>query len=263
MNATTSPAEIYEQQFVPALFHYWGDFLARQANIHHGQHVLDVACGTGVLACAAITHIGENGKVVGLDANPAMLAVARNKTTHIEWRDGEAESLPFADNSFDHVMSQFGFMFFTDQQQALGEMWRVLRPGGQLTVAVCDAIDHSPGYAVLAELLQRLFGVAVADAFRAPFASGDQQQLHTLCKQAGITHAQVQRHDGPVRFASIKSLVSTERACAWTLGGLLDETQFERLYHAAEESLQPFVNTRGEIEFNMPTLVISAAKSLR
>jgi ubiquinone/menaquinone biosynthesis C-methylase UbiE len=257
---TLSPAEVYDQQFVPALFQHWSSVMIKAANIKPRQHVLDVACGTGALTCKAAEQVGNAGRIVGLDNNNEMLEVARTKEQRIEWHHGPAEALPFEDKSFDTVVSQFGFMFFEDQRAALIEMMRVLRPGGQLAVAVCDAIDHSPGYAVLAELLHRLFGNDVAQAFRAPFTSGDRQRLQALCEAAGITDAKVIRHDGPVRFASIQSLVATERACAWTLGGLLDDMQFERLAIEAEEAFQPFITQLGEVEFNMPTLIITATK---
>lgn len=256
-----SPAEVYDQQFVPALFQHWGSIMTETAKIKPGQHVLDVACGTGVLTCQAAEQVGNAGRIVGLDINNEMLDVARTKEQRIEWQHGPAEALPFEDASFDAVVSQFGFMFFEDRRAALTEMMRVLRPGGQLAVAVCDAIDHSPGYAVLAELLHRLFGHDVAQAFRAPFASGDRKRLLALCEATGITDATVTRHDGPVRFTSIQSLVATERACAWTLGGLLDDTQFERLAREAEEAFQPFVTPKGDVEFNMPTIIISAQKT--
>ena len=260
MLTTVSPAEVYDQYFVPALFQYWGEYIASRVNIREYDHVLDVACGTGVLACAAEKYAGSNGNITGLDPNEAMLNVARSKSTSIIWQQGKAESLPFANDSFDRVISQFGFMFFENQRMALIEMMRVLKPGGQLMIAVCDAIDRSPGYAVLAELLQRLFGVTVAEAFRAPFASGDRKKLLKLCMDAGIKNAQVVRHDGPVRFSSIQSMVTTERACVWTLGGLLDDAQFELLSHEAKESLEPFCTQESEVEFNMPVLLIDAKK---
>jgi ubiquinone/menaquinone biosynthesis C-methylase UbiE len=255
-------AEVYDEFFVPALFQQWGDIVANEASIGPGQQVIDVACGTGVLACAAARRVGSRGAVVGLDPNQEMLAVARRKNSSIDWREGQAESLPFLDKSFDVVVSQFGFMFFENQSEALREMMRVLRPQGRLAVAVCDAIDHSPGYAVLAELLQRLFGQEVSQAFRAPFASGDPEQLLSVCENAGIANAKVRRHDGTVSFDSIKSLVATERACVWTLGGLLNDEQFELLLRKAEESLQPFVTTGGRVTFTMPTLILTAQKGV-
>ena len=69
-----------------------------------------------------------------------------------------------------------------------------------------------------------------------------------------------ERLDGEVRFASIAALVATERACAWTLGGLLDDGQFERLRGEAEESLRPFVSADGQVRFVMPVLLLEAEK---
>lgn len=256
-----SPAEIYEECFVPALFRQWGPVIAEAAAIGPGQQVLDVACGTGVLACAAAQRVGPTGAVVGLDVNPQMLAVARRQPAQVEWVEGRAEALPFSDRRFDAVVSQFGFMFFDDRVAALREMRRVLRPGGRLAVAVCDALSQSPGYAALASLLQQLFGRAVADAFRAPFALGDAALLQGLCEQAGWPDARIARHAGTVRFDSIEALVSTERACVWTLGGMLDEAQFERLLEASREALRPWAGPGGAIEFAMPALVITATRT--
>ena len=261
MQTATSPAEVYDQHFVPALFEHWGKTVASIADIGPGEHVLDVACGTGVLACAAAELVGSTGTVTGLDPNGDMLAVARRKSDIIQWKSGLAESIPFTDERFDVVVSQFGFMFFEDQYVALREMMRVLKPGGKMAVAVCGGLDHSPGYAVLAELLHRLFGEPVAQAFRAPFSCGDRLRLRTLCDDAGITQAKITQHDGPVHFDSITSLVSTERACVWTLGGLLNSAQFDRLLDEAEETLQPFVTDDGKVTFNMPALIITATKA--
>jgi len=256
----SSPAEIYERRFVPALFGQWGEVVAEAAGIGPGQRVLDVACGTGALTRAVFDRLGGLGSVVGLDSNPEMLAVARQRLPRIRWQEAPAEALPFGDGEFDAVVSQFGLMFFDDRAGALREALRVLKPCGRLVVAVCDALDHSPGYAVLSELLHRLFGPEVAEAFRAPFRCGDRQLLDELCRQAGIAHAEVSRTDGTVRFDSIDALVATERACVWTLGGLLDDDQFARLAEAARESMAPFAGAGGAVHFTMPVLMIRARK---
>ena len=253
-----SPAEVYDERFVPALFSRWGPVLCDAARVRPGRRALDVACGTGALTVAVAARVRPGGTALGLDASPEMLAVARRKHPDIGWHLGRAETLPFADASFDAVVSQFGLMFFDDRVAALREMQRVLRPGGRLAVAVCDAVERSPGYAAFAALLERLFGTGVADAFRAPFALGDADALRALCAEARLTDAGVVQREGSVRFASIDALVSTERACAWTLGGLLDDSQFERLRHESRRALLPFVDASGSIEFSMPALLITS-----
>lgn len=256
-----NPAEVYDARFVPALFAQWGPVVAAEAGLREGDRVLDVACGTGALALAAAGVVGPSGSVVGLDASPEMLAVARRKPSRIDWLEGKAEALPLPDAGFDAVVSQFGMMFFDDRPRALREMVRVLKPGGRLAVAVCDAVENSPGYRSFALLLDRLFGRQVGDAFRAPFALGDAGRLQAICREAGIGDARIVRLNGRVRFDSIGALVSTERACVWTLGGVLSDEQFEELLREARTALLPFVGGDGRVEFDMPALVVKWRKS--
>jgi SAM-dependent methyltransferase len=259
--AARAPADVYDEEFVPAVFSHWGPVLCDAAGVTSGQRVLDVACGTGALTVAVADRVLPGGAALGLDANAQMLAVARRKHSAIEWFEGPAESLPFEDATFDAVVSQFGLMFFTDRIAALREMWRVLRPGGRLAVAVCDDVEHSPGYASLAALLDRLFGKRIGDAFRAPFVLGDGDALRALCTGADIANAHIVQRHRTVRFASIDALVSTERACAWTLGGVLDDQQFEKLRREAQSTFAPFIDTCGRVAFEMPALIITATKN--
>ncbi|TCU11752.1 class I SAM-dependent methyltransferase [Rhizobium sullae] len=256
-----SPSEIYDAHFVPALFAPWGRVIAAEAGVQKGDCVLDVACGTGALTFAAAEITGPSGSVVGLDANPEMLVVARRKPGKIEWMEGMAEALPLPDDSFDAVVSQFGFMFFEDKPKALAEMMRVLKPGGRLVVAVCDAVENSPGYGAFALLLDRLFGKEVGNAFRAPFSLGDAGRLHEICNTAGVADAEVVCREGNVRFKSIDALVSAERACVWTLGGVLTDEQFVELLNESKTALRSFVIDDGSIEFQMPSLIMKARKS--
>lgn len=94
---TSSAAEVYEEFFVPALFDQWAGRVADAARLGPGDRVLDVACGTGVLAREALGRVQPGGSVVGLDPNEGMLTVARRKEPRIEWRRGRAEDLPFGD----------------------------------------------------------------------------------------------------------------------------------------------------------------------
>jgi ubiquinone/menaquinone biosynthesis C-methylase UbiE len=98
-----------------------------------------------------------------------------------------AEELPFEDDIFDAVVSQFGLMFFADRLAALKEMKRVLRPGGTLSMAVWGELGDSPGYAAMTELLRRLCGDQGAGALEAPFALGNRDALRRLFADAGWT----------------------------------------------------------------------------
>ena len=129
-------AEVYEQCFVPAIFGQWAPRLADAGAVAAGDRVLDVGCGTGVLARAAADRVTVDEQVTGVDINEGMLAVARRLRPRIDWRRGDATKLPLPDKSYDVVISQFALMYFADRRAALREMMRVLKPGGRLAVAV-------------------------------------------------------------------------------------------------------------------------------
>ena len=255
------PAEVYDTQFVPALFAQWGPRVVEAAAIAPGQHVLDVGCGTGVLACAAAERAGVDGSVEGLDANAQMLAVARRKPCRVQWHHGRAEAMPFESERFDAVVSQFALMFFESKPTAIAEMLRVLRPRGRLAVAVWDSLERAPGYYALTELLRQLFGAEIATALQAPFTLGETRDLKRLLSDAGAVEVQVQTQPGSVCFASIDAVVSTEHACIWTLGGLLDEQQFKLLRERAHSALRPFVQSDGSVRFECPAHIVTATKA--
>ncbi len=255
-----SPAELYDQLFVPTLFGRFPHLVLDAAEVALDQAVLDVGCGTGAATEAALERTGPGGRVAGVDPKEEMLGVARDKNVPIEWYAGSAEKLPLPDGTFDAVISQFALMFFEDPSQALREMVRVLRPGGRIAVSIPDAIDHSPGFSVLAELLHRRFGPDVAEGFRQPFRGGDSDWLRQICDEAGLQDARIERRDESARFASAREFVRAEGSCIWTLGGVLDEAQLQRLADDAEESLAPFREADGTVAVVLPCLVVAARK---
>jgi ubiquinone/menaquinone biosynthesis C-methylase UbiE len=257
---TSSAAEIYDEFFVPALFQEWCDRVAEAAELHPGDRVLDVACGTGVLTRAVAARVGPSGAATGLDVNAGMLAVARRKAPRLDWRSGRAEALPFEAESFDAVVSQFGLMFFEDRRAALTEMMRVLRHGGRLAVAVWDSLERTPGYATVTQLLQRLFGDRAADALRAPFALGDSGALRALFSSAGIPNATVTTSKGTARFPSIEAWMYTD-VKGWTLADMIDDAQLARLLEEAEKALRPFLAADGTVAFEAPAHIVTATKA--
>jgi SAM-dependent methyltransferase len=202
---STDAAEVYESCFVPAIFGAWASPVADAAGISTGNKVLDVGCGTGVLAREALRRVGQDGQVVGLDLNEGMLAVAARTEPDIAWRRGDAASLPFEDASFDVVVSQFALMDFPDRAASLREMWRTLAPGGRLAVAAWAPIDHARGYQILVDIAVRQCGRAAADVLAAPFVLGDQVELAKLFADSGIPGANITLHEGSIRFRRYRS----------------------------------------------------------
>lgn len=244
-------AEIYEGFFLPALFQQWAVPVLEAAEASRGDHLLDVGCGTGVVAREAISRVGRDGRVVGIDPNDGMLAVAR-KTLGVDWRKGVAEDLPFDDDTFDVVACQFAVMFFEDRDQAVREMQRVLRPGGRVAIATWASLLETPGYAAVVELLGRLFGSDAADALRAPYNMGDPEELHELLATA-FADVQVTKQDGTARFQSIEDWVYTDIR-GWTLSDMSD-ADYERLLAAAKTELAGFIDESGRVSFPAPALI--------
>ncbi|HEX6033784.1 MAG TPA: methyltransferase domain-containing protein [Anaerolineales bacterium] len=256
---TRNAAETYDEFFVPALFEEWAERIVEATQVSDGQHVLDVACGTGVLARAAANRVGPKGSVTGLDVNDGMLAIAERKAPHIQWKQGRAESLPFDDDSFDAVVSQFGLMFFEDRSAAIHEMSRVLSPGGRLAIAVWDRLENTPGYAAMAALLKRLFGTQTAEALYAPFSLGDKETLRPVLNDPRLQDLHITTLDGTARFSSIDSWVFTEIK-GWTLSDRIDEEQYQELLEEAKKELAPFVLPDGKVEFRAPAHIVMARK---
>ncbi len=251
-----SAAEIYENFFVPALFADWPPQILKVADVQSGHSVLDVACGTGILAREAQRVVGDSGVVTGVDINEEMLAVARSASNQINWQNSAAESLPFEDDSFDRVVSQFGLMFFNDRVQSVREMLRVLRPGGKLCVAVWASLGDTPGYAAVSEMLAELFGPKVAQSIQFPYSLGDTNTLKTLFAEAGAPNVTVQTVMGKARFDSIDSWVYTDIK-GWTLADVIDGEGYEKLKREASKRLSQFVQQDGSVEFDAPAHIVT------
>jgi ubiquinone/menaquinone biosynthesis C-methylase UbiE len=185
-------AENYERYFVPTIGMAWATALLDAAELHPGDRVLDVACGTGVVTRLAAERVGPDGAVAGLDINPAMLAVARSVPSSgaaIEWHEASAESLPLADGGFDVVLSSLGLQFVPDKASALREMQRVLAPDGQLAIATVGPTP--PLFAILEQALARHVKPEAAGFVRAVFSLHEPQELEKLTSGAGFRHVEV------------------------------------------------------------------------
>jgi ubiquinone/menaquinone biosynthesis C-methylase UbiE len=256
---STDAAEVYESCFVPAIFGAWASPVADAAGIRRGDKVLDVGCGTGVLAREALRRVGQEGQVVGVDLNEGMLAVAERTEPDIDWRRGDAASLPFEDVSFDVVVSQFALMYFPDRAASLREMWRTLAPGGRLAVAAWAPIDHARGYQILVDLAVRQCGREAADVLAASFVLGDKAELAKLVDGSGIAGAKITLHEGSIRFPSVQEFIRIEVKGS-PLAEMVSDDVMQALAAESEDALAEFVVPSGEIVMPMDAHIVTASK---
>lgn len=253
-------ATAYEKLLVPALFQEWADRLAKIYDIESAHKILDVACGTGVLARAVARQLPKSS-VTGLDLNPGMLAVAKKLAPSIDWQQGSAEELPFSNDTFDAVLSQFGLMLFSSPKTALTEMKRVLKPGGTLIIAVFDSIEHIPAYEKMADLFARKVDNSVGEALRFPFSMGDTDKLYSLFSEVGLNDPNVITEKRAARFSSPKHMALSDVKGWFPFAQIhLDDQMIESIIEEAETVLEPYKTADGEIQFDLSVHIIKARK---
>lgn len=208
-------AEAYER-YLAAAFSPWANELIAVADLREGERVLDVACGTGIVARHAAPTVGATGKVVGLDLNEDMLRVADTVSAEvrpaIEWRQGNAAKLPFPAGAFDVVFCEQAIQFFSDPVKALGEMRRVMAPGARAAVSVCRPIAYSPAYVAMASALERYAGPAAGAMMRSPFSVWSVDQFRNLFTQAGFGDVHVRIEICNIRYPSVEEFLRREAA---------------------------------------------------
>ncbi len=261
LQAQIEAANAYDALFVPALFGQWVTTVANAVHIQAGQRALDVACGTGVLTREVASRIGKEGYVAGLDPNPGMLSVAKDVAPEVDWRNGLAEKIPFPDQSFDVVVSQFGLMFFQNRCESIREMLRVMKSSGQLAVAVWDAIENIAGYSTEMALIERLAGKPAGEAVRAPFALGSRGDLYQLFEESGAGSVDIVTHSGKARFPSIRTMVEAElRGWLPVMGVHLNDKLIDQILLEADTALSSYVTSEGTVVFDVTAHVVTAKK---
>jgi SAM-dependent methyltransferase len=239
-------AERYEAMFVPALFAEWAPRLADVAGVGPGQRVLDVACGTGIVARTVAERIGAEGRVVGLDLNEAMLTVARRIRPELEWRQGDATALPFPAGAFDTALCQMALMFFPDRPAALREMARVVRPAGVVAVVVPASLDEQAAYGPFVELAVREAGESARSLLDTYWACGDLGGLTRLFRDAGLDVTAAETHVGTARFGTPEELAATEIKAS-PLAERISDDVYRRILEGAREMLRPWTEDDGTL----------------
>ncbi|WP_027571805.1 class I SAM-dependent methyltransferase [Bradyrhizobium sp. WSM1743] len=216
-----SAPELYERYLVPAITSLWANDLLDRISPKRGESVLDIACGTGIVA-RLIEQRGQSARVVGLDLNTAMLAIARTKSAKVEWIEGSALDLPFAADSFNVVLCQLGLQFFPDRLLALKEMVRVLKPAGRAGFSVYSAIERTPAAYAFVQALDKCLGEEASRTKRSEHLSCDAEEIANWTKQAGFDFVDVAAVTKQIEFPSMLDYVRFQLT-ATPMAGLLKD----------------------------------------
>jgi SAM-dependent methyltransferase len=251
----------YEALFVPAVFQPWTKHLIDGAGVTAGSHVLDVACGSGVLTRHALQQSGPSGRVVGVDPAPGMIAAGEEIEPGIEWELGSAEDLSFENEMFDCVVSQFGMMFFKDRAGAANEMLRVLKPGRRLAVAVWNSIENNPAYGDIIAVLDEHVSTAAGDALRLPYTLGDAEAVCKTFEETGYSDAVSNTRVEEARFPSSRTMVEAELRGWLPLFDInLSEEKIADVLIKSDEKLAKYASSAGEAVFPTSGHIITARK---
>jgi ubiquinone/menaquinone biosynthesis C-methylase UbiE len=225
-----SAPELYERYLVPAITAKWAGDLVGRAQPHAGENVLDVACGTGIVARFASRRMGH-GHVAGLDLNKGMLVVARTLSSEgapIDWIEGSALDLPFEAGTFDVVLCQLGLQFFPDQNRALSEMRRVLLSTGRLALSVYSPIERTPGANAFVLALDRVLGSGASRIKRSEHSFNGPEQLRDLLTGAGFVQVKIHTVVQQIAFPSVLDYVSFQLRATPMAALLGDRTERDR-----------------------------------
>jgi ubiquinone/menaquinone biosynthesis C-methylase UbiE len=254
--------ELYDEYLVPLIFESYAGDLANRLARRAPRDILETAAGTGVLTRAIAARLPQNARIVATDLNQPMLdrARARQSDARIEWKQADALALPFADQSFDAVVCQFGVMFFPDKAQGYKEAHRVLRPGGHYFFNVWDRISENDFADTVTQALAAVFPDDPPRFMaRTPHGYHDAELIREQLSTAGFKNVSVDEVEGKSKAASPR-----EPAIAFCQGTPLRNeiearaaSTLERATDAAADALGRRFGPGG-IEGRIRALVISA-----
>jgi ubiquinone/menaquinone biosynthesis C-methylase UbiE len=271
MTTATFDAVAYKEttkqqwQDAAAAWHRWGptledwlgeatDVMLDLAHVAPGAHVLDLAAGAGGQTIAAARRAGPGGAVLATDIASNILEFAASEAraaglTNVAVRTMDGEELDVADGSFDAVISRVGLIYFPNQQRALAELRRALRPGGRVSAIVYSTPDRNGFFSIPVSIIRRAAGLpAPAPGLPGPFSLGAPGVLAAAYDAAGFEDVVVRRVDAPVRFPSAAECVRFERESFGALHAMLagvPEAERSSVWAEIEEALRQFEGPDG------------------
>lgn len=181
--------ENYDRYLGPVIFEPYASDMVERLNVSEGASVLELACGTGILTRRLRDRLPPGVRFVATDLNEAMMAYAAQKFRlgeAVEWKQADASDLPFADQSFNAVVCQFGLMFVPDKEKAICEAYRVLKSGGTFLFSVWDAIEQNDLAYIAHTTISTFFEKDPPNFYEVPFCLHDPEFIRSLLTRAGF-----------------------------------------------------------------------------
>jgi ubiquinone/menaquinone biosynthesis C-methylase UbiE len=255
-------ARHFADAVVDAVFAAWAEDLVGRVDLRAGERVLDVGCGTGAVARAAAPLVGASGRVVGIDTSAERLVVAAGlpavEGARVEWQRADATDMPFDDGSFDVVLCQQVLHLIPNRPAALGEMRRVLVPGGRLGLSVWQSMEHSPAFLPIARAVAHHLGPEEGARFGRNFSLADEAELRRLLEEAGFADVGIAQETKIADFARADDFIDYQmdvNAERWHIG----EDTRSALVEDIREGLQPFVED-GRLRFPRGAHIVTARR---
>jgi ubiquinone/menaquinone biosynthesis C-methylase UbiE len=228
--------------------------------------VVDVACGAGYPALAAAARVRPGGRVLACDISPAMTAAAARAAEalgvkNIEFRTMDAEALALDDRSVDAVTNAYGLMFCPNPQQALHEAYRVLRPGGRVTLATWDEAAKSPFFAVMTAVAATHLSLAPQNpSAPGPFRLSSSEELESMLQASGFSSVHVESLPMTFECESVAQYCQIFGDVAWKgQMAALSDTALARFQDAVGGAAQPHLRS-GRLRLAATSLCASGQK---
>jgi len=246
LEITDDLVRTHEQYLVPAVYAQWAGRVVDIAEIELGQHILDVACGTGSLARAAQLETGLAGKVVGLDLSEKMLESARRYSRLVDWQLGDAAAMPFERNRFDRVLCQFSLMFIANRVATIREMLRVCKRDGYVVLAIWGPLQQGSAYDELIRLLRKFSDAHAAMKLSLPWELGKPGAMDALLVSSGVNEYECHERFGQACFPSTRAFIESHLRLTGEFDHLNVQTLREIL-NMADVQLRPYLSPGGQL----------------
>jgi ubiquinone/menaquinone biosynthesis C-methylase UbiE len=258
---SSSVPENYERFFVPVIGRPLAEDLIHKADIQPGEKVLDVACGTGIIARLVREKVGRDSSITGLDVNAGMLEMAQSVNgheKHIEWVEAPAEDMPLDDGRYDVVLCQLSLQFMEDKRTALSEMHRVLTPGGRILLNVPGPVEFLQ---VLDKAIERHINPQAAGFVARVYSLHKTDEISRLLTEAGFNTISIEEKEKTLNLPAPEDFL-WQYVYGTPLAGLFSDTSEEAkktLENEIAEKWQKFIISGG-MEYTQNLIEVSARK---